>query len=171
MATDWDHVYRTEYPELVRYVYRKLWDEERAHELAQEAFLRGLGAEPPPDEPRAWLFTVAGNLARDEIRTAVRRREHLTLLKGESDAEDPAPDPLDQAERSEKVALARRALESLADGDREVLMLWDAGFDYTEIASRTGLARGSVGTTLARARRRLNEAFRSMTEDTDVARG
>jgi DNA-directed RNA polymerase specialized sigma24 family protein len=40
-----------------------------------------------------------------------------------------------------------------------VLLLWDAGLSYQEIAQQTGLALGAVGTTLARARRRLVEAY------------
>ena len=43
--------------------------------------------------------------------------------------------------------------------DREALLLWDAGMSYDEIATQTGLARGAIGTTLARARRRLVEAY------------
>ena len=39
--------------------------------------------------------------------------------------------------------------------DREVLLLWDAGLSYPEIAAQTNLAVGAVGTTLARARKRL----------------
>ena len=40
----------------------------------------------------------------------------------------------------------------------EILLLWDAGLSYPEIAAQTGLAVGAVGTTLARARRRLVDA-------------
>ncbi len=40
-----------------------------------------------------------------------------------------------------------------------MLLLWDAGLDYAEIAERTGLAAGAIGTTLARARNRLVAAF------------
>jgi len=170
MAIDWDRVYRATFPQLVRYVYRKLWDEERAHELAQEAFLRGLAAKPEPDDPRGWLFTVAGNLARDEVRTVVRRRRHLTLIASETDPADPRPDPLAEVERREMQARAREALGALSEGDREILLLWDAGLGYDDIAARTGLARGSIGTTLARARQRLNAAYRTSEED-HVARG
>lgn len=166
MSTDWAGVYRATFEELVRYLYRKLWDTERAHELAQEAFVRALDQDP--DDPRGWLFTVAGNLARDEVRNVVRRRKHLTLIHAESDPSDPRQDPHRELEEREKRERARRALESLADRDREILLLWDAGLSYGEIAERTGLAAGAVGTTLARARRRLTEAFESG-EEHDVA--
>lgn len=63
----------------------------------------------------------------------------------------------------------REALDALSEKDREALLLWDAGQSYTEIAKQTGLAVGAVGTTLARARRRLAEAYRQR-EQADVAR-
>jgi RNA polymerase sigma-70 factor (ECF subfamily) len=50
----------------------------------------------------------------------------------------------------------------LSERDRDVLLLWDAGLDYDEIAAQTGLARGAIGTTLSRARRRLVEAHAAM---------
>ena len=65
---------------------------------------------------------------------------------------------------------ARRALEALGEKDREAILLWEGGLSYPEIARQTGLAVGSVGTTLARARRRLAEAYRKE-EQGDVARG
>ena len=52
----------------------------------------------------------------------------------------------------------QEALNTLTPRDREILLLWDAGLSYPEIAAQTGLAVGAVGTTLARARRRLVDA-------------
>lgn len=168
MSPNWPEIYRATYPDLVRYLYRKLWDRERAHELAQEAFLRGLDRDP--DDARGWLFTVAGNLARDEVRKVVRRREHLTLIRAESDPRDPRADPQRQMEEEEKRERARRALEALGERDRELLLLWDAGLSYGELAQRMELSPGAVGTTLARARQRLKKEYESL-EEPDVARG
>jgi RNA polymerase sigma factor (sigma-70 family) len=156
-VTDWEDVYRNTFAELVRYLHRKVWDADRARDLAQEAFTRALDAPNAPENPRAWLFRVATNLARDEARTVVRRRKHLTLLKSEAD-EPAAPDPVETIEREARERAARQALEQLSERDREVLLLWDAGLSYTEIAAQTGLAVGAIGTTLARARRRLVDA-------------
>lgn len=150
-------MYRTTYGDLVRFLYRKVWDADQAHDLAQETFMRAL--DQHPDNPRAWLFTVAVNLARDEVRTVLRRRKHLALIKSESAGSAETPDAAAELERKEDAALVRRALEQLSEQDREVLLLWDAGLSYQEIAAQTGLAVGAIGTTLARARRRLVEAF------------
>lgn len=169
MSTDWSELYRTVFPDLVRFLHRKVWDLDRARDLAQEAFVRAL--EHEPRKPRAWLFQVAANLARDEARLVVRRKRHLVLLKSEAEvAQEGAPDPAAEAEAQERGARVRAALEALNEKDREALLLWDAGVGYPEIARQTGLAVSSVGTTLARARRRLAEVYRAK-EKSDVARG
>jgi RNA polymerase sigma-70 factor, ECF subfamily len=171
VSADWADVYRTTFTHLVRYLYRKVWDAERAQDLAQEAFVRVL--DDQPDNARAWLFKVASNLARDEVRMVIRRRKHLTLIKAESDDVDPAPDPVEAMDRREKEQAAKDALGQLSERDREVLLLWDAGFDYREIAEQTGLATGAIGTTLSRARKRLVAAYDAEhgAEGSHVARG
>jgi RNA polymerase sigma-70 factor (ECF subfamily) len=167
-SLDWGALYEELYPGLVRYLHSKVWDADRARELAQEVFVRALGTRP--NDPRAWLFTVAANLARDEARHVVRRKKHLALLRTEAVSDPPRVDPVAVMEAEERALAVRRALESLGERDREVLLLRDAGLGYPEIAARTGLAVGAVGTTLCRARKRLVEAHASL-EESHAARG
>src|SRR3989440_6525308 len=148
-------VYRSTYRALVRFLYRKVWDAERAEDLAQEAFARALVHRP--EKARGWLFVVAANMARDEARRAAREKRHLTLLKSESDFVHGSPEEAIDADTQR--THVRAALEQLTPRDREALLLWDSGLSYDEIAAQTGLARGAIGTTLARARRRLVEAY------------
>lgn len=159
---DWGSVYREMYGSLVRYLRLKLWDGERAAELAQDVFVRALGTAP--QNPRAWLFTVAANLAHDEARQVVRRKRHLALLERAASADPPAIDPLAAMEREQRAESVRRALDMLGERDREVLLLRDAGLSYPEIAERTGLAIGAIGTTLSRARKRLVDAHASLND-------
>jgi RNA polymerase sigma factor (sigma-70 family) len=169
LATDWSEIYRTTYGPLFRFLRKKVWDDDRAHDLAQEAFVRGLDHEPA--NPRAWLFQVAANLARDEARLVIRRKRHLALLKVEAvAAESSVPQPTAELERKEKEEHLRELLEGMNPRDREALLLWDAGLSYTEIAEHLGIASGAVGTTLARARRRLVEAH-TAGEEKHAARG
>ena len=167
MPQDLAEIYRTTYRALVRFLYRKVWDAERAEDLAQEAFARAVVHKP--ENPRGWLFIVAANMARDDARRAARERRHLTLLTAEP--QETARGHEEALDAESDRARVRAALETLSPRDREVLLLWDAGLSYEEIAAQTGLARGAIGTTLSRARRRLVEAFEAGRSGEHVARG
>lgn len=157
MADELEELYQSTYTAVVRYLYRKVWDADRAEDLAQEVFMRLLAHRP--EKPRAWIFAVAANLARDEARSAIRRRRHLVLMQSEPGVQPSRPRAAEeQMEDDEQGAQVREALAALSSRDQEVLLLWDAGLSYPEIAEQSGLAVGAIGTTLARARRRLVEA-------------
>jgi len=142
---------------LVRMLHRRTGDRERAEELAQEVFARAVAA--PPRNPRPWLFAVALNLVREEGRRMVRQTRRLELYRGEQPTTAPSPD--EELLRDERIARVRAALATLTERDREALLLQAEGFSYDEIAQTLGLAKGAIGTTLARARRRLVEAHRA----------
>jgi len=152
-----ERLFRSYHEPLVRYLTRRLGDRDWAEEVAQETFLRAVRHGPIGSE-RAWLFAVATNLVRDEGRRASRQRRHLELLASEThDAVVEAP--ISAVERAQDAALARRAVERLAERDRLALLMREEGLDYDEIAEALYLSPRSVGTTLARARRRLADAY------------
>jgi RNA polymerase sigma-70 factor (ECF subfamily) len=158
---DVERLFRTYNTALVRYLTRRLGDRDWAEEVAQETFLRALRQDTLASE-RSWLFAVATNLVRDEARKDERRRRHLAILADEERAremEEPEPSSL---ERAQEAALARKAVEALAERDRLALLMREEGLDYNEIAEALELSPGSIGTTLARARRRLAEAYEAM---------
>ena len=151
------HLYHTP---LVRYLTRRLGDRDWAEEVAQETFLRALRQERLTSE-RSWLFAVATNLVRDEARKDERRRRHLQLLAEEQRDAVVEPEQLD-ADRAQEQALARRAVDSLAERDRLALLMKEEGLNYGEIADALGMSVGSIGTTLARARKRLAETYEAL---------
>lgn len=158
---DLDRLFREYHQPLVRYLTRRLGDRDWAEEVVQETFLRAARQDTIVSE-RAWLFAVATNLVRDEARKDARRRRHLELLREQAKADEIVePEPL-SVERAEEAAMARRALDMLTERDREALLMREEGLDYTEIAGALELSVASVGTTLARARRRLVEAYESL---------
>jgi RNA polymerase sigma-70 factor (ECF subfamily) len=161
MTEELERLYKTTYQAVVRFLYRKVWDADRAEDLAQEVFIRAMAHSP--EKPRAWVFAVAANLARDEARAAIRRKKHLTLLTNDPvPFATPAVSADESVEHDERMAQVQQALDMLSVRDRDVLLLWDAGLSYPEIAEQTGLAVGAIGTTLARARKRLLEAYDRM---------
>jgi RNA polymerase sigma-70 factor (ECF subfamily) len=158
---DVDRLFREYHQPLVRYLTRRLGDRDWAEEVAQETFLRAIRQESIVSE-RSWLFAVATNLVRDEARKDIRRRRRLELLREQARADEVVdPEPL-SIERAQETALARKALDQLTERDREALLMREEGLDYTEIANALELSVSSVGTTLARARRRLVEAYESL---------
>lgn len=157
---DVERLFREYHQPLVRYLTRRLGDRDWADEVAQETFVRALRQETLQNE-RAWLFAVATNLVRDDARKEARRRRHLELLTAEARAEAAVEQPNDM-ERAEERALARRAMETLTERDREALLMREEGLDYNEIAEALELSVASVGTTLSRARRRLVDAYEEL---------
>jgi len=164
MTADLTELFEQYYESLVRMLYRRTGDRDRAEDLAQETFARAVAA--PPNNPRPWLFAVALNLVREDGRRAVRQGRRLELLRND---DLPAQGPEADLERNERSASVRSALATLGERDREALLLKAEGFNYEEIAATLGLSKGAVGTTLARARRRLVEAYRSEARGKHVA--
>jgi RNA polymerase sigma factor (sigma-70 family) len=154
------------YPRLVRFLYARLGDADQAEDLAQEAFVRLLRVRPRDSGP--WLFTVAANLARDELRLAKGHARHLALISAET-AERIAGDPESAATRIHELERVRRALASLPERDRDLLLLHSDGFRYREIAQHVGVAPSSVGPLLTRAQRRFVDSYQT-TQRSDAAR-
>ena len=76
---------------------------------------------------------------------------------------EPAEEPEEiTPEMARESADARRALETLPERDRQALLMKGEGLDYGEIAEVLGIEKGSVGTTLSRARRRLAETYEAL---------
>jgi RNA polymerase sigma-70 factor, ECF subfamily len=167
---DVDRLFREYHQPLVRYLTRRLGDRDWAEEVAQETFLRAVKQTAITSE-RSWLFAVATNLVRDEARKDAHRRKHMDLLREQARAEEAVePEPLG-IEQAQEAAMARRALDALTERDREALLMREEGLDYGEIAAALELSIASVGTTLARARRRLVEAYESLQQPRGVVGG
>src|SRR3954469_9859418 len=118
MTADLTQLFEQYYGSLVRMLYRRTGDHDRAEDLAQETFARAVAA--PPHNPRPWLFAVALNLVREDGRRSVRQGRRLQLLKSELD-DHPAPAPDAELEQAEQTAQVRLALAQLTERDREAL--------------------------------------------------
>ena len=107
-----------------------------------------------------WLYHIARNVARDELRTRKRRPQ---LACG--DERRLAEAPGNGANVGD--AMARReavmsALGDLSKRDQTLLVLRDIkGHSYEEISKSTGLALGTVKSGLSRARQRFADRFTS----------
>lgn len=159
---DFDGAFARYHPSLFRYLNRLTGDADAAADIAQESFVRLLRHPMPEERVRGWLFTVATNLLRDQARTRDRRQR---LLAGEELAWDAPARPDEEVERDDEIDAVRRALDQLSPRDRQLLMLREEGFRYSEIAESAGVAPGSVGKLLARALARFTKAYEAAAGD------
>jgi len=137
---------------LYRVMNRLSGEPELAADLAQEAFIRLHQRGSLPDQPEAWLISVAMNLFRNEYATRNRRRRLLTVVRPEPQEDMPA----DDRERRRRV---QAVLEGLPERDRKLLVLSAEGYRYRDLATALGLHEASVGVFLARARRAFRVAY------------
>jgi RNA polymerase sigma-70 factor (ECF subfamily) len=157
-------LYRDGLARLVTYLDRLTGDRALADDVAQETFLRLLRRGGMPDEPRAWLVSVAHNLVRDHARLSDRRRRLL--------AADPESIPLPSSTRSaesqvladELAAQVRTALAALPERHRRLLLLRHTGYSYREIAHALDLLPSSVGTLLVRATAAFRRHYQEITD-------
>jgi RNA polymerase sigma-70 factor (ECF subfamily) len=160
-----DALFRRWAGRVLRYVARLVRDPAVAEELVQEVFLRVHRArERYSADARfsTWLFTIATNLARNELRRPAQRAQVRSLdVAGEGA-------PLELAASgsgADAVAHARRvgalleaALAALPDRQREALWLAAVeGLSYAEVARALETSESSVKALVHRARTALAE--------------
>jgi RNA polymerase sigma-70 factor (ECF subfamily) len=134
-----------------------------AEELVQETFMRvvrNLAAYDDRGRFEAWVFRIAANLARDQVRRRRRQGPVSTLNEARGRGErqggliDRRQGPaIDRLAASEESLRLEACLERLTPPEREVLMLRHySGLSFREIADLLGVP---LGTALARAHRAL----------------
>ncbi len=129
-------------------------DPAAADDLVSEAFIRlatQIRAGRAPDDPPAWLYRVGSNLVVSRARRASVATRALPGLVRRGDVRSPEDEVLDR----ERDLLLHDALGSLADADREIVVLAARGYRPEEIAGLIGRSGPATRTRLCRARGRL----------------
>lgn len=160
---DASRLYEDNYQGLCRYLFRFTGDADAAADAAQEAFVRLL--ERTPENPRAWLYRVATNLALEGSRTRTRRWKILLGAGGRAPHADPPPDPDVAHEGTQRRERVQQALLTLSEKERMVLLMREEGFAQREIAEAVGTTTKSVGTLIARAMAKLADRLDLDQED------
>jgi RNA polymerase sigma-70 factor, ECF subfamily len=154
---------------LLNFVYRIVGDRERAEDLVQEVFVRvyrHLGRFDRSKKFSTWIYTIASNLAKNELRN--RSRNPLVLFtsmtKGWEEEErplefeDPSSRPDDLYRKRHVRELVESSVAQLPAHHREVFMLREIeGRSYEEIAEITHCNLGTVKSRLNRARNSFAE--------------
>ena len=148
-----EQLYRQHYAAALLYAQGLCRSRHLAEDMVQEAFCRAWMALPDDlISFRAWLFRVLRNLIIDHQR----RQKHL--------ADVPPPDTIDETTpeglllKREDAAALYRAMEALAESDRELLTLYCfARLTGAELAEAMGVSPAVIRQRLRRARIRLRQ--------------
>ena len=152
---------RRSYGKLVAFLAARTRDVAGAEDALAEAFASALASWPErgvPDNPEAWLLTVARRKLIDEARqrqTGDGTAQHLVLL-----AELAEGDESDTAIPDDRLALMFTCAHPAIDaGVRAPLMLQTIlGFDAAAVASAFLVAPATMGQRLVRAKSRIRQA-------------
>jgi RNA polymerase sigma-70 factor (ECF subfamily) len=151
-------------PRLLNFVGRMIGDRERAEDLVQEAFIRVYRHLHRFDSTKkfsTWIYTIASNLAKNELRN--RSRSPLVLYQSLRPRDDGDQHPLqfeDSSSRPDDMYTGRWLRElvaatvaTLAPHHRVVFIMREIeGRSYEEIAELTRCNLGTVKSRLNRAR-------------------
>jgi RNA polymerase sigma-70 factor (ECF subfamily) len=159
---------------LLNFIYRTIGDRDRAEDLVQETFIRVYRHLHRFDQTKkfsTWIYTIASNLAKNELRN--RSRNPLVLFQTikknwEADHrplqwEDPSYRPDDLFRKRHLRDMVERAVEQLPEHHRAVFVLREMeGKTYEEISEITGVNLGTVKSRLNRARNNFAQIIAPM---------
>ena len=164
--TDWEGILSRDGPAVWRTAWRIVGNRADADEVYQETFLSAVeySRVHAVSHWRAFLQRLATARAIDRLRQKVRRRNRETPVP-EDHLGSPGVPASQAAGNAEVSARVRAALSEIPTRHAEVFCLFHLEcWTYPEIAQHLAISTDVVGVWLHRARGRLRELLRGMTE-------
>jgi RNA polymerase sigma-70 factor (ECF subfamily) len=158
---------------LLNFIYRFIGDFVEAEDIVQETFYRVFKNKHYYKEVAkfsTWIYTIAGNLAKTELRRRKRRKvfsiHKETPLEQELELPDLKADPEKEVNSIVTEKIIQKAISSLPKKFRQVIVLRDIqGFSYEEISSIIKVPLGTVKSRVNRARLKLQEDLDFLQDD------
>lgn len=155
-ASDFSDVFDKLAPAVFRFAQRRVGDQDTAWDIVSDTFTtawRHWGRRPDSEFVLPWLYAIAGNAIRDQLR-ASRRGRRLAARLSAASRTDAVPDPADGVILGQSMAAA---MARLAEPDREILRLvaWEQLDDSRSIGLVLGVSPATARVRIHRARQRL----------------
>ena len=157
---------------LFNFIYRFVYDIDKADDILQDTFLKLYTHKNSYKEIAkfsTWLYTIAANLARTELRKIKRRKTFSVSELSRDDREfiisspDIEPDDENLAQIFEKNV--QRALVELPDDFKTIIILRDIQeLSYDEISKIVEVPLGTVKSRINRGRVKLQELLKKKEE-------
>ena len=147
-----EELFKETYPKLAGWVRRLVNDDDIAHEIASEAFVRLLSRWTRVDNAPSYLYMIATNLIRDHWRKTERERRAIRSVTAGASADPVAHPDQDVDVRSLITALPPRLRDPF-------LLHYYGGFAVREVATLLRRPEGTIKADLFAARSRLKTAL------------
>jgi RNA polymerase sigma-70 factor (ECF subfamily) len=151
---------------IFNFVFHFLTDYHRAQDISQETFLsvlRNSGRYRSSDRFKTWLYKIAANLCKNELRY---KKRHKTLSLEDSILEIESlsfynyTSPDENYERDEITKLVKEAVSSLPEDQRMAIIMREyQDLSYEEISSVLNCSLGAVKSKIHRARQSIKKIF------------
>lgn len=156
--------------QLLNFIYRFVGSQEEAEDIVQETFLRVYRkrkAYKRIAKFSTWIYTIAGNLARTELRRRKRRKLFSVTDMGFEDRDyeitDDALSPEREVHGVMQEEIIQKEIEQLSPKFREVIILRDIQeLSYEEISKIIKVPIGTVKSRVNRARLRLQSRLKDL---------
>ena len=161
-------VYRNEYPSLLKQVRK--FDVPDPEGVVQETFVKALRAWNSYEylglPRRAWLSRILSNAALDSLRKPYARNEKLTpeAYKADSIRDNDIDDEYSRIDDNIELQKALdRIKQTLVDSEKPsrwysiFIMNVIDGYSYDEIAEKVGIPKATVGTSIHRMKKLLQD--------------
>lgn len=140
--------------ELTAFVRRKVTCPDLTADIMQETWIRLASVSTPAaiENPRAFLYRIAGNLVIDHLRQQQTRAKYVAQEAPAEDVADAQPSAESAIDAKQRLALLARAVDELPPRCRQVFLLrMFEGLDQADIAGSLGISRNMVEKHLRKA--------------------
>ena len=116
-------------------------------------------------KPSTWIYRVCLNTALTWHHGTTRRERRIEPDRDLAAIAAHTASPADSADERELLEKLYAAIHAMPESDRALVLLMLDGLAYREIAEITGLTENHVGVALTRARKRLADRFKGVTDE------
>lgn len=156
--------------QLLNFVYRFVGNQEEAEDIVQETFLRVYRkrkAYKRIAKFSTWIYTIAGNLSRTELRRRKRRKFFSITDMGYEDRDyeisDEGYNPENQVDGIIQEEIIQKEINNLSPKFREVIILRDVQeLSYEEISKIIRVPIGTVKSRVNRGRLKLQSRLKDL---------
>lgn len=147
---DFRQIYKHHYKTVFGFCYRMIGDMEIAKDISQETFTKLYELslkEHHPDKILSWLYKVAGNRCLNHLK----RGKMIRNVNRELDQPGIEYDnPEKMFIKNESIETIRNIINQLKPKQKMLILMYQDGFSYKELAKATEIPYNSIGKTLWR---------------------